>query len=243
MWPLRFKLRADYNRSLRNFEYGCSCKVSMAPPNSRLGSPSASLHCASTEALLLLIHQSLRMAGTDSHALLQDALLGGRFRVDANAHEIEYRCALQPELHSVASAALTSHYICFIVPEIVMYKQVQAFANIIAKEQHDLQKEAQIGQWPDWCHRQRELCRWLSVHTSPILSKCTRIYGQTCAMCKQSCTGASLLSSCWPPRCGSHSWAWSAISASTAAVAGRAWCVCCCRHLGFLCSCEAAGQL
>lgn len=28
LWPLRFKLRADYSRALRAFEYGCSCKVS-----------------------------------------------------------------------------------------------------------------------------------------------------------------------------------------------------------------------
>ena len=94
LWPLRFKLRADYNRTVRNFEYGCSCKVSVAPPSSRIGSPSSSLHCASAEAPLLPIHQSLRMAETDSNALLQDAVLGGRFRVDANSHEIEYRCAL-----------------------------------------------------------------------------------------------------------------------------------------------------
>lgn len=26
-WPLRFKLRADYCRASRSFEYGCSCKV------------------------------------------------------------------------------------------------------------------------------------------------------------------------------------------------------------------------
>ena len=26
-WPLRFKLRADYCRASRAFEYGCSCKV------------------------------------------------------------------------------------------------------------------------------------------------------------------------------------------------------------------------
>ena len=32
LWPLRFKLRADYNRTVRNFEYGCSCKVSMTLP-------------------------------------------------------------------------------------------------------------------------------------------------------------------------------------------------------------------
>ena len=59
LWPLRFKLRADYNRTVRNFEYGCSCKVSMVPPNSRLRSPSPSLHCANTEALPLLIHYNL----------------------------------------------------------------------------------------------------------------------------------------------------------------------------------------
>ena len=28
LWPFRFKLRADYSRALRAFEYGCSCKVS-----------------------------------------------------------------------------------------------------------------------------------------------------------------------------------------------------------------------
>ena len=27
LWPFRFKLRADYSRALRAFEYGCSCKV------------------------------------------------------------------------------------------------------------------------------------------------------------------------------------------------------------------------
>ena len=30
LWPLRFKLRGDYTRALRAFEFGCSCKVSMA---------------------------------------------------------------------------------------------------------------------------------------------------------------------------------------------------------------------
>lgn len=29
LWPLRFKLRADYTRALRAFEFGCSCKVSI----------------------------------------------------------------------------------------------------------------------------------------------------------------------------------------------------------------------
>lgn len=27
LWPLRFKLRADYCKMNRTFEYGCSCKV------------------------------------------------------------------------------------------------------------------------------------------------------------------------------------------------------------------------
>lgn len=37
IWPLRFKLRADYTRALRSFEYGCSCKVGAAHLKSVLG--------------------------------------------------------------------------------------------------------------------------------------------------------------------------------------------------------------
>ena len=113
LWPLRFKLRADYNRTVRNFEYGCSCKVSMAYLEI---SPGTHLQICTAHTLRLFwssIHfQCLRIARTDSTALMQDAILGGRFRVDANSHEIEYRCALWPKLHYVASTSSLSHYIC-----------------------------------------------------------------------------------------------------------------------------------
>ena len=65
--------------------------------------------------------------------------------MDANSHEIEYRCANQPKLHSVASAVLASQYIHCVATDLGLYKQAQAFANIIAKEHHDLQEEARIG--------------------------------------------------------------------------------------------------
>ena len=113
LWPLRFKLRADYNRAARNFEYGCSCKVSMALLEGYTG---ARFEVCTVQALRLcwsLMHvQCLRTAGTNSTASVQDAILGGRFRVDANSHEIEYRCALQPKLHCTASTVSSGYYIC-----------------------------------------------------------------------------------------------------------------------------------
>ena len=49
------------------------------------------------------------------------------------------------QLHSIASAVLASRYIRFRAPDLVLLKQAQVSAKFIAKEQHDLQKEAQTG--------------------------------------------------------------------------------------------------
>jgi len=45
LWPLRFKLRADYTRTLRAFEYGCSCKAMNAQLMAGLGCCKLSQMC------------------------------------------------------------------------------------------------------------------------------------------------------------------------------------------------------
>ena len=56
LWPLRFKLRADYTRALRAFEFGCSCKVSIQA--GRLPSQCARFQSACTTALIHCSHAS-----------------------------------------------------------------------------------------------------------------------------------------------------------------------------------------
>ena len=97
-WPLRFKLRADYCRMSRSFEYGCSCKVLAIAPDPAV--PLCTPHStACTENIVLCFPSSWHGAEEgkavpqyrSAVCLLQDALLGGRIRLDIPAQEIEYR--------------------------------------------------------------------------------------------------------------------------------------------------------
>ncbi len=101
LWPLRFKLRADYSRLNRSFEYGCSCKVlhtreqcPMLLPNFTLCVDVAGrLRCVVCCEWCMPCVTQLHLAVSNIHYIAQDALLGGRIRVNVPLQEVEYRSA------------------------------------------------------------------------------------------------------------------------------------------------------
>ena len=68
IWPLRLKLRADYCRVSRSFEYGCSCKARCS--GTHWTEPDCNMQCNSEvpEAAFLLQPHRLTSASSDRHA-------------------------------------------------------------------------------------------------------------------------------------------------------------------------------
>ncbi len=98
LWPLRFKLRADYCKLNRNFQYGCSCKV-QGVCNTIMSTVCLKMHAFawapanSTPSGMRSVKQGLPLR-------LQDALFGGRVRLDIPSQQIEYRyagCSVLPK--------------------------------------------------------------------------------------------------------------------------------------------------